>query len=110
MHLRFVMSEGQRIGASAGAKPEQLAIPQEAVRSELQRILKSPEFRGSKRCQDFLSFVVEQTLTDAPQGLKERTIGIAVFGRSLTYDTNEDGTVRIKASEVRKRLTLYYAG
>ncbi len=52
---------------------------------------------------------MEQTLAGLPNGLKERTIGIAVFGRSNTYDTNEDGIVRMKASEVRKRLSLYYA-
>ena len=88
--------------------PNPLALAPDAIRSELERILHSAEFRGSKRCQDFLSFVVEQTLVG--HSLKERTIGVAVFSREPTYDTNEDGSVRIKASEVRKRLTLYYAG
>jgi hypothetical protein len=110
MRVWFAMSEDRPIAAIAETKPEETPIPHAAVRAELQRILKSAEFRGSKRCQDFLSFVVEQTLTDGSHKLKERTIGIEVFGRSLTYDTNEDGMVRIKASEVRKRLTLYYAG
>jgi hypothetical protein len=104
------MSKDRSIAAIVETNPEDGPIPQEAIRSELQRVLNSPEFRGSKRCKDFLSFVVEQTLTDASHGLKERTIGVEVFGRSLAYDTNEDGMVRIKASEVRKRLTLYYAG
>lgn len=81
-----------------------------AIRSELQHLLESPEFRASKRCQDFLSFVVEQTLSGHAGNLKERTIGVQAFGRSSSYDTNEDGVVRIKASEVRKRLGLYYAG
>jgi hypothetical protein len=79
------------------------------VRAELQRILESAGFRGSKRCQDFLKYVVEQALAGSPHGLKERTIGAEVFGRPLDYDTNSDGIVRIKASEVRKRLALYYA-
>jgi hypothetical protein len=87
-----------------------LAVPVEAVRSELKRILESPEFRGSRRCQDFLTYVVEQVLAGLPHGLKEHAIGVEAFGRPLAYDTNADGIVRIKASEVRKRLTLYYAG
>lgn len=87
-----------------------LAVPAEAVRSELKRILESPEFRGSRRCQDFLTYVVEQVLAGLPHGLKEHAIGVEAFGRPLAYDTNADGIVRIKASEVRKRLALYYAG
>jgi hypothetical protein len=42
--------------------------------------------------------------------LKERTIGIDVFGRSTSYEPSDDATVRVKAGEVRKRLGLYYAG
>ena len=81
------------------------SVPPEAVRAQLQRILEGSEFRSSKRCQDFLTFIVGQTLAGLP--LKERTVGAAVFGREASYDTNEDGIVRIKAGEVRKRLGLY---
>jgi hypothetical protein len=84
-------------------------VADEAVRSELERILASPEFRSSRRCQDFLRFVVERTLAGQPEVLKERTIGIEVFGRPTAYDTSADGIVRINASEVRKRLAVYYA-
>ncbi len=86
------------------------SFSEEAIRAELQHVLESPEFRASKRCQDFLRFVVEQTLSGNAESLKERTIGVQAFGRASSYDTNEDGIVRIKASEVRKRLGLYYAG
>ena len=41
--------------------------------------------------------------------LKERTIGIEVFGRPTSYDPSDDATVRVKAGEVRKRLGLYYS-
>jgi hypothetical protein len=41
--------------------------------------------------------------------LKERTIGIEVFGRSTSYEPSDDATVRVKAGDVRKRLGLYYA-
>jgi hypothetical protein len=84
-------------------------VSEEAVRTELERVLASPEFRSSRRCQDFLKFVVERTLAGQPEVLKERTIGIEVFGRPTSYDTSADGIVRINASEVRKRLAVYYA-
>jgi hypothetical protein len=80
-----------------------------SIREELDRVLSSPEFRTSKRSQDFLKYVVEHALTGHADLLKERTIGIEVFGRSTDYDPGEDATVRVKAGEVRKRLGLYYA-
>lgn len=53
--------------------------------------------------------MVEHTLTGRTDVLKERTIGIEVFGRPTSYDPSDDATVRVKAGEVRKRLSLYYA-
>src|SRR6516225_6501876 len=88
-------------------RPPQLSAAN--VREELERILSSSEFRSSKRSQDFLRYVVEHALSGQADVLKERTIGIEVFGRSTDYDPGEDATVRVKAGEVRKRLGLYYA-
>jgi hypothetical protein len=85
-------------------------VPRPAVGDELARVLSSHEFRTSKRCQDFLRYVVEITLDGHADQLKERTIGIDVFGRPASYEPSDDATVRVKASEVRKRLGLYYAG
>jgi hypothetical protein len=86
------------------------AIPPELIREELDRVLHSEDFRASKRSQEFLIYVVEQTLKGSTDVLKERTIGVDVFHRSPSYDPGEDATVRVKAGEVRKRLGLYYAG
>jgi len=80
----------------------------EAVREQLESIVRDPAFRSSKRSIQFLRYVVEQTLADAPEQIKERTIGIEVFGREPQYDTNEDHVVRTAAGELRKRLAIYY--
>jgi hypothetical protein len=72
-------------------------------------VLSSHEFRTSKRSQDFLRYAVENTLNGHADLLKERTIGIEVFGRSTSYEPSDDATVRVKAGDVRKRLGLYYA-
>ncbi len=79
------------------------------IRSALQTILASKEFRASRRCQDFLRYVVETTLHGDAQNLKERTIGIEAFGRSHDYEPSDDASVRVKAGEVRRRLERYYA-
>ena len=106
------MVEGQAPGEAhpnARAGPQPVRISEEAVREELSRVLACHEFRSSKRSQDFLRYVVEHTLTGRADMLKERTIGIEVFGRSTSYEPSDDATVRVKAGDVRKRLGLYYA-
>lgn len=94
------VSRGSESGHSATAAE---------VRDELQRVLNSQEFRSSRRSQEFLKYVVENTLAGKADSLKERTIGIEVYGRSADYVPSDDATVRVKAGEVRKRLEQYYA-
>jgi hypothetical protein len=71
--------------------------------------LQDPSFRSSKRSVQFLQYVVEKTLNGQAEQIKERTIGVDVFGRRPSYDTNEDHVVRTAAVELRKRLTIYYS-
>jgi hypothetical protein len=78
------------------------------IRDQLERVLDDPHFKGSKRYTRFLRFVVEETLSGNSDGIKERSLGIAVFDRPADYDTNSDSIVRVAASEVRKRLAQYY--
>lgn len=80
----------------------------EEVLEALREILASSQFRNSKRYPALLRYVVEQTLEGNGDQIKERTVGVEVFGRAPDYDTNLDTIVRYSAGEVRKRLTLYY--
>ena len=80
----------------------------DAIREQLERILKDPLFLYSKRYPGFLRYVVAQTLEGKADGLKERTLGMEVFGRDPNYDTNLDNVVRSTAGEIRKRLAQYY--
>ena len=75
----------------------------------LEEILASTHFCNSKRYPALLRYVVEQTLSGHGDKIKERTVGIEVFGRAPDYDTNLDTAVRYSAGEVRKRLALYYS-
>jgi hypothetical protein len=40
--------------------------------------------------------------------LKERTLGVEVFGKDADYDTANDPIVRVTAAEIRKRIAQYY--
>src|SRR3984893_18556186 len=79
-----------------------------AVCEQLERLLQNPHFHKSKRFPVFLRFVVTEALAGRAEGLKERTLGIEVFGKDPNYDTTEDPIVRVTAGEIRKRIAQYY--
>jgi hypothetical protein len=78
------------------------------IQEQLQKLLAHPLFANSKRYPAFLAYVVGKTLQGVGAEVKERSIGVDVFGREPSYDANSDPVVRITAGEVRKRLTQYY--
>ena len=96
-------TNGHELSAPGGPSPN----PDE-VRRQLQQILASPVFHGSKRCQQFLEYVCEKSLAGEAGALKERTVAVEVFGRPPHIDLGEDTIVRVGAREVRKRLAQYY--
>ena len=79
------------------------------VLEELRRILDSHEFAGSERGRTLLTYLVENALEGGLDRLKERTIGVEIFGRDATYDTGQDAIVRVSANSIRKRLASFYA-
>jgi len=79
-----------------------------SILRELDAILNSPVFHPSKRCQQFLSYVVHHRLEGNQERLKERTIGVDLFQRPAGYATGDDPVVRVQAGEVRRRLDQYY--
>jgi hypothetical protein len=91
-----------RRSAPASAEERQLVL------EELNAILASYHFRGSKRYPALLKFIVDAALDNRLSDLKERILGVEVFGRDPGYDTNADPVVRISAGEVRKRIAQYY--
>jgi hypothetical protein len=88
-----------------GRTPELTA---DMIRAQLELLIRDEVFRSSKRSVTFLKYVVEQTLGGSAEQIKERTIGVEVFGRDPSYDTNLDHIVRTAAVELRKRLATYY--
>ena len=79
-----------------------------ALEKHLDEIVDGVGFRGSQRSGQFLRYIVEQAVAGRFDSLKERAIGIELFGRPPSYDTGEDAIVRVTASDVRKRLLQHY--
>jgi hypothetical protein len=92
-----------------GQKHEGLSkAARNAITVQLDRLLASPYFSHSRRFPNFLRFVVEHTLAGNVEDIKERTLGIEIFGKEADYDTAADPIVRVTAAEIRKRVAQYY--
>src|SRR5580700_5509698 len=83
-------------------------VEKAAIEEQVERLLQNPHFSHSRRFPMFLRFVVRHTLAGQADAIKERTLGIEIFGRSPDYDTAADPIVRVTAAEIRKRIAQYY--
>ncbi len=105
----MAVSRVSRAHASHETWHPQSSEEREAVLYALDDILASAHFCNSKRYPALLKYIVGNSLAGRADLLKERTLGVEVFDRPPTYDTNTDTVVRYTAGEVRKRLLLYYS-
>lgn len=85
-------------------------ISREEVCAALEKALASTQFVNSQRNQKFLRYVVEASLNNQDESLKEFAIAADVFGRDASTDSSADATVRMETSRLRTRLQEYYAG
>jgi hypothetical protein len=79
-----------------------------SLEEHLNAVLEAEAFKGSHRSGKFLKYIVSRANAGDLDSLKERAIGIEVFGRPPGYDTSADAIVRVTASDVRKRLLQHY--
>jgi len=86
------------------------SLKSEACRTleHLEAICRSPSFVTSRRCQEFLRYIVLETVEGRGNQIKERNIAREVFGKGDDFEPGEFSLVRVKASELRKRLSDYY--
>ena len=88
----------------------QPAVPDSAVRQQLEKILAHRLFSRSGRMARFLRLTVERTLAGQADELKEYLIGVEVFDRKSSYDPRVDPIVRVEARRLRSKLKAYYEG
>jgi hypothetical protein len=81
---------------------------QTAVQEQLDRIFKSGPFIQSRRRQQFLRYIVTETLAGRGNRLKGYNVALEVFGRPQTFDPVVDPIVRIEAGRLREKLCRYY--
>ena len=80
----------------------------ENQRAELQRILRSPQFRRAPKLRRFLELICEYYFQNKSGEISEYLLATVVFGKGDRFDPAEDALVRVQAREVRRRLREYY--
>ena len=80
----------------------------EEAREQIDRILVSDTFRSSEALRRLLRFIADKTFSGEANQLKEYSVGLDALGKPPTYDTRQDGGVRLQASRLRQKLAEYY--
>lgn len=89
----------------------ELAVTEnEAVQSQVDRILHSEELRGSEVLRRLLRFLAEKSATGEADELKEYIVAIDGLGKPATYDPRHNSAVRIQVGRLRQKLADYYRG
>jgi hypothetical protein len=84
-------------------------LSREQVLEQMERVLSSSVFQGAGRSRALLKFLVEESVADRTERLKEYTIGAEALAKGDAFDPRTDPIVRAEASRLRSRLERYYA-
>jgi hypothetical protein len=82
----------------------------EALQSQVERVLHSEELRGSEVLRRLLRFLAEKSATGEADELKEYIVAIDGLGKPATYDPRHNSAVRIQVGRLRQKLADYYRG
>ena len=80
------------------------------INEAVERIIQTPDFKGSPRICAFLKFIVRETLEGRGDQLKAFAIAVAVYERDESFDPQTSSIVRVEASRLRRLLDHYYEG
>ena len=91
--------------ASRNGVPE--ASPDE-IRAALVSVVSSEAFRGARRLQDLLTYVVEEYSAGRGDKIRAKLISEDVYKRPPNSGADGDNVVRVDAGRLRRRLDQYY--
>src|SRR5580658_4823229 len=74
----------------------------------IERIAASQHLKHSARLCDFLYYVADCAIREAPEDATEQQIGIRIFHRHPGYNSSEDSIVRTHARLLRQKLAAYF--
>src|SRR5215470_10487091 len=81
---------------------------QEEKLEQLDKILHSRAFQGAGIVLTLLQYLVEHSVTNPDQNIKEYTIALEVLNRGSEFDPRTNSIVRVQAKRLRSKLQEYY--
>ena len=78
------------------------------VKSELQSVLSSKEFRQSRGLTKLLRYICSRALLDDTEPITEYTIAVDVLGKAADFKDSKDANARVEMHRLRKRLVEFY--
>ena len=87
----------------ADTSPHQ-SLSLDLIEVALEKLLSSQALQSSPRLRRFLECVVRHSLAGHDDPLKEYTLGVEVFDRSVRFDPRDDAIVRVEARRLREKL------
>ena len=85
-----------------------LLVEDKALQSQVDRILRSDEFRSSEVLRRLLKFLAEKSALGEADQLKEYAVAIDGLGKPHSYDPRHNSAVRIQVGRLRQKLAEYY--
>lgn len=78
------------------------------MRNALARVIASNTFASAPRLQQFLSYLVAETIAGRGDSIKGKAVAVEVYGRKLLGDSGQN-LVRVEARRLRRSLDEYYS-
>src|SRR6185437_1516921 len=75
----------------------------------VERIAASQHLKSSARLREFLFYIAECAIREAPEDATEQQIGVRIVHRTPGYNSSEDSIVRTHARLLRQKLAAYFA-
>jgi hypothetical protein len=85
-----------------------LIVEENALQSQVDKILHSDELRTSEVLRRLLKFLAEKSVTGEADQLKEYAVAIDGLGKHHSYDPRHNSAVRIQVGRLRQKLAEYY--
>ena len=87
---------------------EESAVGSGLLREEIDRIVRSEEFRSSEVLRRLLLYLGEKAASGEADKLKEYVVAIEGLGKPPSYDPQHNSAVRIQVGRLRQKLAEYY--
>ena len=83
---------------------------EDEIRAALAKVIASESFASAPKMQQFLTYVVEESVAERGAALKGKAIAVEVYGRDIDDVEAGQNLVRVEARRLRRQLGQYFAG